>query len=64
MSLRSILSNDTVQRAVRTFVQAAVATVLVTQDWTSKAAVTGAVAAGISAVWNSVVVPWLERRKA
>lgn len=59
----SILSNDTVKRAARTFVQAAVAQLAVTQDATQKAVVVSAVAAGISAVWNAFVAPWLESRK-
>lgn len=59
----SIFRNDTVQRAVRTFVQAAVASLALTDEPTSKVAAIGAGAAGISAVWNAIVSPWLEKRK-
>lgn len=52
-----VFKNDIVVRAVKTFVQAflatlAVSVVSVTDVNTAKAAVVGAVAAGISATWN------------
>lgn len=52
--LKSILNNDLVERAVKTFVQAAVATWLASGQQFNKAALIGAIAAGISAVWNFV----------
>lgn len=52
--------NDVAVRAVKTAIQAFLATLAVSvvtiQDWpTAKAAVVGAVAAAISAVWNGIV---------
>lgn len=52
--------NDIVKRALKTFVQAFLATIAVSvvtvNDWpTAKAAIVGAVAAAISATWNTVV---------
>lgn len=52
--------NDIAVRAVKTFVQAFLATlgvaVVSVNDWpTAKAAVVGAVAAAISATWNAIV---------
>lgn len=57
--MKSLLTNDVVVRALKTFAQAFLATLAVSvatvQDFpTLKAAVVGAVAAGISAAWNSL----------
>jgi len=54
------MNNDIVIRAVKTFIQAFLATlavaVVTVSDWpTAKAAVVGAVAAAISATWNAIV---------
>lgn len=46
--------NDVAVRALKTFVQAAVAAWALTGNRLDKAALVGALAAGISAVWNSV----------
>lgn len=59
-AIKSFLNNDIVKRALKTFVQAFLATLSVSivavQDFpTLKAVVVGAIAAGISAVWNSLV---------
>lgn len=56
----NLLKNDVVVRALKTFVQAFLATLAVSvatvQDWpTAKAALVGALAAAISAMWNSLV---------
>lgn len=51
---KAFLTSDVVERAVKTFVQAAVATWLASGQQFNKAAVIGALAAGISAVWNFV----------
>jgi len=48
--------SDVVVRAVKTFIQAFVAAWVVTNMSFEKTAILGAVAAGVSAVWN-VVVP-------
>lgn len=69
--LAKALTNDTVQRAVRTFVQAAVSQLVVLLPVLGKditpsilfAAATSAGAAGLSAVWNGVVKPWLDAHK-
>lgn len=69
--LSKALANDTVQRAVKTFIQAFVSTIVALVPVLQKgitpsiafAAVTSAGAAGISAVWNSVVKPWLDAHK-
>lgn len=58
--LKGLLNHDIVVRAAKTFVQAflaslAVAVVNVHDVTTAKAAVIGAVAAGISAFWNFVI---------
>lgn len=58
--MKSLLTNDVVVRAFKTFVQAFLATLAVSvatvQDWpTAKAALVGALAAAFSAVWNSLV---------
>lgn len=59
-AIKEFLNNDIVKRALKTFVQAFLATLSVSivtvQDFsTLKAVVVGAIAAGISAVWNSLV---------
>jgi hypothetical protein len=59
-AIKSFLNNDIVKRALKTFIQAFLATLSVSivtvQDFpTLKAVVVGAIAAGISAVWNSLV---------
>ena len=46
------LGSDIVERAFKTFVQAAIAVWLVSDQPFSKTAVVAAVAAGVSAVWN------------
>ena len=64
--------NDITQRAVRTFVQAFVAQAAVLIPAVDASAgqkayfavATSAGAAGISAVWNAYVAPWLESRKS
>jgi hypothetical protein len=58
--MKNLLTNDVVVRAVKTFVQAFLATLAVSvatvQDVpTAKAALVGALAAAISAAWNSLV---------
>lgn len=52
--IKAVLSHDTVVRALKTFVQAAVAVVLVADQPLSKEVAIAAVAAGVSAVWNTV----------
>lgn len=57
--MREILKNDIVNRALRTFIQAffatlAVGVATVTDFESGKALLVGAVAAAISAVWNSL----------
>ena len=47
-----IIGSDVTERAVKTFVQAAIAVWLVADQPFSKTAVVAAVAAGVSAVWN------------
>jgi hypothetical protein len=59
----SFLKNDTVQRAVRTFVQAAAAILVLTDEPTRTSALVAAGAAGISAVWNALVAPALDSLK-
>lgn len=59
-AIKEFLNNDIVKRALKTFLQAFLATLSVSivtvQDFpTLKAVVVGAIAAGISAVWNSLV---------
>ena len=46
---------DIAVRAGKTFIQAFVATWVVTQDPFTKASVIAAAAAGVSAIWNSIV---------
>jgi hypothetical protein len=58
--MKNLLTNDVVVRAVKTFVQAFLATLAVSvatvQDVpTAKAALVGALAAALSAAWNSLV---------
>jgi len=53
-TVKTLLTSDIVVRAFKTFVQAALAVVLVSDQPFSKAAVVAAVAAGISAVYNFV----------
>lgn len=55
------MSNDIATRAIKTFIQTLLATLAVSvatvHDWnTLKAVVIGAVAAAISAVWNTFTV--------
>jgi hypothetical protein len=50
--LNRFSENDIIIRALKTFVQASVAVWLVSDNPLSKSALVGAVAAGISAVWN------------
>jgi hypothetical protein len=57
--MKSVIGNDIVVRAFKTFCQAFLATLAVSvvsvHDWNGvKAVVVGAVAAGISAAWNYV----------
>lgn len=54
------MNNDIIVRAVKTFIQAFLATlavaVVTVSDWpTARAAIVGAVAAAISATWNAFV---------
>jgi hypothetical protein len=58
--IKSFLSNDIVERAIKTFVQAAVAVVVagyanVVDVESGKALVVAAIAAGVSAAWNTIV---------
>ena len=48
------LGSDIVERAFKTFVQAAIAVWLVSDQPFSKTAIVAAVAAGVSAVWNYI----------
>jgi hypothetical protein len=52
--LKRLSNDDIIVRAVKTFVQASVAVWLVSDNPLSKSALVGAVAAGISALWNFV----------
>lgn len=69
--------NDTLERALKTFLQAAGAVIIANLtmlanemgDWAGwkRAAVpvlAGALAAGLSAAWNGVVSPWLKKGAA
>jgi hypothetical protein len=49
-----LVKNDVVVRAFKTFVQAFVATLLITDAPLSKTALVGAGAAAFSATWNSL----------
>lgn len=54
------MNNDIIVRAVKTFIQAFLATlavaVVTVSDWpTARAAIVGAVAAAISATWNAII---------
>jgi capsid protein len=62
--VKRVLANDVFVRAERTFVQAFIAQALAVQGTTGKTVTVSAVAAGISAVWNGVVRPWIDARKA
>jgi hypothetical protein len=59
--VRSFLRSDVPQRAFRTFVQAFVAQLALVDQPTRQAAVVSAAAAALSAVWNKVISPALER---
>lgn len=50
--VKKFLANDIVERAIKTFVQAALATLAVTGFQLNKAVLVAAAAAGFSAVWN------------
>jgi hypothetical protein len=52
--LYSLVDNDVVVRAAKTFVQAFLAVFLVSDNPVNKEVLIAAVAAGVSAVWNSV----------
>ena len=52
--VQKVTSNDVVVRAFKTFVQAFVATLLITDAPLSKTALVGAGAAAFSATWNSL----------
>lgn len=52
-----------VVNVIVTFVQAAVAFVAVNNwNFTDKAVIAGAVGAGASVVWNTVIKPWLKEK--
>lgn len=69
--LAQALANDSVERAVKTFVQAFVSTIIALVPVLQKgvtasvafAAAVSAGAAGLSAVWNQVVKPWLAAKR-
>lgn len=50
--LKTLLTNDVVVRAFKTFVQAYVGAWVVFNDPFSKGAIAAGLAAGVSAVWN------------
>jgi len=52
--VQKVTSNDVVVRAFKTFVQAFVATLLLTDAPFSKTALVGAGAAALSATWNAL----------
>lgn len=59
-TIKSLLGHDIVERSIKTFAQAFLASMLVTISGvsdlgTAKAALLAATAAGASAVWNSIV---------
>jgi len=54
MSVKTLLTSDIAVRAVKTFVQAFVAVVVVADNPVRKDVLIAAVAAGVSAVWNFV----------
>ncbi len=52
--VRNLVTSDIVVRAFKTFVQAALAVIVVSDQPFSKAALVAGVAAGISALWNFI----------
>lgn len=57
-STKTIVTN-----VVVTFVQAAVAFLAVNGwDWTNKTVIAGAVGAGVSVVWNTIVKPFMKQK--
>jgi hypothetical protein len=57
-------TSDVVRRAEKTFVQAFVAQALVVRGADAKTVAVSGLAAGLSAVWNAYVAPWLDNAKA
>lgn len=49
-----VISNDIVVRASKTFVQAFIAVILVSDGAINKSVLSAALASGLSAVWNSL----------
>lgn len=52
--VKTFVASDVVERAVKTFVQAFIAVVVLSSNPVSKSALVAGLAAGISAVWNFV----------
>lgn len=52
--LKRLWANNVVERAVKTFVQAFLATLLVSGTQFTRASLVAALSAGISAVWNAL----------
>jgi hypothetical protein len=52
--VQKVISNDVVIRAFKTFVQAFVAVLLLTNEPFTTTALVGAGSAGLSAAWNSI----------
>jgi len=63
-SLKAVLQNDVLVRAAKTFVQAFFAQYLALADADRQTIIVSAAAAGISAVWNAVLSPLLDKAKA
>jgi hypothetical protein len=53
--IKAFVNSDIVRRAVKTFVQAAIATWVASGQQVNKAVIVASIAAGISAVWNFVI---------
>ena len=53
-AMKELITNDVLIRALKTFVQASVAVWIANGQQLTKSALVGAIAGGISAVWNFV----------
>jgi len=63
-NLKALFTSDTLDRAFKTFLQAFFAQYLALADANRQTIVVSAAAAGLSAVWNAVVSPILEKAKS
>lgn len=63
--VQHVEKNDVIDRAAKTFVQAAFAQYLATVGQVGlRTLVYAAIAAGASAAWSGVISPWRKQRKA